>query len=193
MDKSSKCAEPHIARMDLRILWINILLLTGVGLVPFNTALLGRYPLEPTVIIVCGINGVAVSILYNSHWLSPRLRRPAHNETNPETITQRSRIIIVGPTVYALAIIFACISVYTSLGLYVFIIIYYIIFGGKYTHQWHSEVLPSFLASDRGMSDISWEHVSHTFIVIALYNHDLGSMDLGKLEDPHRSMIMPFL
>lgn len=35
----------HIITIDLKTLWINILLLLSVALSPFSTALLGRYPL----------------------------------------------------------------------------------------------------------------------------------------------------
>ena len=102
---SHQNALSHIARIDLKILWINILLLMGVGLIPFSTALLGRYPQEPIAIIAYGINGLVVSLLYNSLWFYPRHRRLAHEEPHPEIITHRSMIVIVGPTFYALAII----------------------------------------------------------------------------------------
>ena len=83
----------------MRVLHQGLLLLMGVGLIHFSTALLGRYPQEPISIIAYGINGLVVSLLYNSLWFYPRHRRLAHEEPHPEIITHRSMIVIVGPTV----------------------------------------------------------------------------------------------
>ncbi len=52
----------HIVTIDLRVLWINILLLLSVALAPFSTALLGRYPLQPIAVLAYGINALIVSI-----------------------------------------------------------------------------------------------------------------------------------
>ena len=122
----------HIETIDLRIVWINILLLLSVGIAPFSTALLGRYPLEPIAVFVYGLNAMAVSTLFNILWFYPRIRQLTHEEPNPEIIAKRSKIVLIGPTVYALAIIFSLIAVEVSLGLYIFVTIFYIIFGGRY-------------------------------------------------------------
>ena len=37
----------HIVKIDLRVLWINIILLLSVAIAPFSTALLRRYPRSP--------------------------------------------------------------------------------------------------------------------------------------------------
>jgi uncharacterized membrane protein len=125
----------HITHFDLRILWFNILLLMGVGLIPFTTALLGRYPTQPVAVIAYGINGVAVTILYNVLSIYPRRQHLAHEEPDRAVTTYRSRVVLVGPVVYSLAVVFAFVSTYVSLALYASITVFYILFGGRYAHQ----------------------------------------------------------
>ncbi len=122
----------HIENIDLKTLWINIILLLSVGLAPFSTALLGRYPLQPIAVIAYGLNALAVSILYNILWFYPRAQRLTHNEPNQEIIAKRSRIVLVGPAVYTLAILFSFLATQISLGLYAFVTVFYIVFGGRY-------------------------------------------------------------
>jgi TMEM175 potassium channel family protein len=122
----------HIAYIDLRTLWVNLLLLLSVGLVPFSTALLGRYPLQPIAVFVYGANALVVSILFNILWFYPRKQHLTHEEPNQEIVAKRSRIVIIGPTVYTLAIIFSFLATEISLGLYAFVTVFYIIFGGRY-------------------------------------------------------------
>ena len=53
----------HITKIDRRLLWVNLLQLMGVGLIPFTTALLGRYPMQPLAVMTYGLNGLAVTAL----------------------------------------------------------------------------------------------------------------------------------
>jgi uncharacterized membrane protein len=124
----------HIENIDLRTLWINLLLLLSVGLVPFSTALLGRYFLQPIAVVAYGLNGLACSILFNILWFYPRMRHLTHEEPNPEIIAKRSKIVLVGPSAYALAIIFSFVATQISLGLYAFVTVFYIVFSGRYFH-----------------------------------------------------------
>lgn len=125
----------HITKMDLRVLWLNILLLMGVGLIPFSTALLGRYPLLPIAIVAYGLNGLAITVLYNILWFDSRRRHLTHQEPSEAITIYRNRVNVVGPSVYVLAMIFAYVSPYVSLALYASVTVFYIIFGGKYAHQ----------------------------------------------------------
>ncbi len=124
----------HIEVINLKVLWINILLLMSIALSPFSTALLGRYPMQPIAVFTYGINALAISILFNVLWFYPRIQRLTHEEPNPEAIAKRSKIALVGPTVYGLATIFSFAATEVSLGLYIFVTAFYIIFGGRYFH-----------------------------------------------------------
>ena len=124
----------HIETVDLKTVWINIILLLSVGLAPFSTALLGRYPLQPIAVIVYGLNALAISTLFNILWFYPRRRKLTHEEPNPKIIAKRSKIVLVGPIVYILAIIFSFVASEISLGLFASVTVFYIIFGGRYFH-----------------------------------------------------------
>jgi uncharacterized membrane protein len=124
----------HIEVVDLKVLWINILLLLSIALTPFSTALLGRYPMQSAAVFTYGLNALATSILFNVLWFYPRIRRLTHEEPNMEAISKRSRIALVGPTVYVLAVAFSFFAPAVSLGLYVAVTVFYILFGGRYFH-----------------------------------------------------------
>jgi len=124
----------HIIQFDLKILWLNIILLMGVGLIPFTTALLGRYPMQPIADVAYGVNGVAVTSVYNFLWYYPRRRHLTHEEPNRAVTIYRNRILLIGPVTYSLATLFAYVSTYISLALFVFITVFYITFGGRYAH-----------------------------------------------------------
>ena len=124
----------HIVTVDLRVLWINILLMLSVALAPFSTALLGRYPLQPIAVQAYVVNALAVSLLFNVLWFYPRIQHLTHDEPNQEIIAKRSKIVLVGPAAYGLAIIFSFFEPEISLGIYAFVTVFYIIFGGRYFH-----------------------------------------------------------
>jgi uncharacterized membrane protein len=124
----------HIEVVDRKVLWINSLLLMAIALAPFSTALLGRYPMQPAAVLTYGLNALVISILFNILWFYPRIQRLTHEEPNPDVITKRGRISIVGPIVYSLAIVFSYTAIEVSLGLYIFVTVFYILFGGRYFH-----------------------------------------------------------
>ncbi|HML02022.1 MAG TPA: TMEM175 family protein [Candidatus Bathyarchaeia archaeon] len=124
----------HITKLDLRTLWLNIFLLLSIGLIPFSTALLGGYPLQALAEATYAINGLATSSLFNILWHYPRMIRLAHEEPDREFVKRRTRVLIVGPVVFSVAIIFAFISTYASLALIVFAAIFYLLLGSRYAH-----------------------------------------------------------
>jgi uncharacterized membrane protein len=92
-------------------------LLLSVGLAPFSTALLGRYTLQLVAVFVYSLNALAISILFDILWFYPRVRHLTHEEPNPEIIAKKSKIVLVGPIAYTLAIIFSFLAPEISLGL----------------------------------------------------------------------------
>ena len=122
----------HIDTVDLGTVWVNLLLLLSVGLAPFSTALLGRYPFQPLAVLAYGINAAAISILFNILWFYPRIQHLTHEEPNPKIIARRSKIVLIGPIIYTLAIIFSFLAIEVSLGLFAFVTVFYVVFGGRY-------------------------------------------------------------
>ena len=73
-------------------------------------------------------------VLFNILWFYPRIQHLTHEEPNPEIIAKRSKIVLVGPIAYSLAIIFSFFAIEISLGLFAFVTVFYIVFGGRYFH-----------------------------------------------------------
>ena len=67
-------------------------------------------------------------------WFYPRTQHLTHEKPNPEVIAKRGKIVLVGPTVYSLAIVLSFVATEVSLGLYSFVTVFYIIFDGRYFH-----------------------------------------------------------
>jgi len=89
----------HIENIDLKTLWINLLLLLSVGIAPFYT---GRYWDLPSAIhckCFLWVKRFAISISFNILWFYPRVQRSTDDEPNPDIILKRSRIVLVGPAV----------------------------------------------------------------------------------------------
>jgi uncharacterized membrane protein len=67
-----------VGKLDGFLIWLNLLYLLAVSFMPFPTALLGRYPMQPIPIIIYGINlivanalGIALGLYLRAH---PELR-----------------------------------------------------------------------------------------------------------------------
>ena len=63
-----------IAKLDGFMIWLNLIYLLAVSFMPFPTALLGRYPLQPIPIVIYGINlivanalGITLSLYLRAH------------------------------------------------------------------------------------------------------------------------------
>ena len=125
----------RIEKFDIKILMINLILLMSVGLIPFSTALLGKYPLVPIANLVYGVNGLGINILYDILWFYPRRRHLISQEPSQTAPVFQLRIAFFGPTVYALAIAFAYVSTYISLALFFSVTAFYIVFAARYAHQ----------------------------------------------------------
>jgi hypothetical protein len=50
---------------------------------------------------------LAFSRLFNILWFYPRIQHLMHEESNPEIIAKRSKVVFVGYMIYNLAIIFS--------------------------------------------------------------------------------------
>lgn len=120
----------YLHRMDRRFQWLNLLLLLGVGAVPFSTALLGKYPLQQPAIIVYGLNFLILAIAYNvlSHKIL-RHHRMDHKEVDMKAINRIYKNNILSVIVYSLSLVMSFASPYISLALFVLMPIYYIING----------------------------------------------------------------
>jgi uncharacterized membrane protein len=125
----------YIAKVDLGLLWLNILFLLTIGFIPFSTALIGRYPLAQIPVIIYGSNLIATGLTLQALWVYSANR----NHLTATTLSERSVatvniLMLIGPLGYAAAIIFAFINTELSLALYTIIPVFYIFLGMRHRH-----------------------------------------------------------
>lgn len=91
-------------RIDLGLVWINILFLMAVCLVPFTTHLVGHYGSEGVSLWLYGGNFALISLLLLAHWRYASWRGLLREEADGELVPLATRQILVGPALYAAAI-----------------------------------------------------------------------------------------
>jgi uncharacterized membrane protein len=96
----------HLIRCaDRTLLWINIVFLMAISFVPFSTALLSAYPLQPSAQTVYGGNLIAIGMILLWHWTYATHRhRLVDPELDDRMIRSVIRRILIGPALFTLAI-----------------------------------------------------------------------------------------
>ncbi|MDA4121783.1 MAG: TMEM175 family protein [Thaumarchaeota archaeon] len=118
----------YIKTLDRPMIWLNILFLLSIGLVPFSTALLGRYPLEQLAVIIYGVNVVGISISMLA-FLSYGVRSGSITLDLPgatiiKTIIGRWRL---GSLIYSSAVLISFVDTELSVIIYVLALCFYVI------------------------------------------------------------------
>src|SRR4029077_8959870 len=82
-----------------------------ISLLPFTTALLGRYPDETVAVIVYALHLEAIGITQYAHWVYV-LRHPelVHAPIDARTERATTLRILVGPAAWAVAMVLALVS-----------------------------------------------------------------------------------
>ena len=127
----------HLIRCaDRTLLWINIVFLMTISFVPFSTALLSAYPLWPSAQTVYGANLIAIGLVLLWHWMYATHR---HRLVDPELDDRMNRFVIrrilIGPALFALAIVLSSLSAVASLILYVVAPLMYVL-PGRVDRHW---------------------------------------------------------
>lgn len=120
----------RIRRADTTLIMLNLLLLAGVTVVPFTTALLARYiptPYAALASLVYGLmwtlNGVAYTLV-----LGYALRRGLTTTDRRSPAARRMfRLYALGPIGYAVGAVFSFVNVYISLVIYCVVVSAYIL------------------------------------------------------------------
>lgn len=124
-----------IHKADRNLLWINILFLLCAGFVPFTTALMGEYWTETLPVVLYGVNLIAVSLAIWVHWAyASHGRRLIAPEIDEGIVRSASRVILLGPVVYAVAIALAWVHTGISIALYGLANLLYIVPRGVHLH-----------------------------------------------------------
>jgi uncharacterized membrane protein len=125
----------YIARVDSRLLWLNILFLLTVGFIPFSTALIGRYPLAQIPVIIYGSNLIGTGLSLQALWVYSANRNQLIAATLSERAVARLNILmLIGTLGYGAAILFAFINTMLSLAIYTIIPVFYIFLAIRRRH-----------------------------------------------------------
>jgi uncharacterized membrane protein len=121
----------QIARVDRRLLMINIVFLMLVAFVPFPTQLLAEHlggPGARVAALTYGVTLMLTAVLYNLLWLYASIgRRLLEESADPVTVRGITRSYIVGPWVYLAATLVAFASPIASAVLYAVIAASYMV------------------------------------------------------------------
>lgn len=125
-----------IRRADRTLLWINLVFLMAISFVPFSTALLSAYPLQPSAQTVYGGNLIAIGMILLWHWsYATHRHRLVDPELDDRMIRSVIRRILIGPALFTLAIASSSFSAVASLVLYVVAPLIYVL-PGKVDQHW---------------------------------------------------------
>ena len=122
----------HIRRSDNTLLVLNLLLLLGVSVVPFPTAVVARhigFPGARTAVILYNITYLVIAIVFNLLWRycisrNHHLLAKDFNRQEVQNITDQ---YAYGPVVYIVCIVLAGFSTRLSLGVNLATAIYFLI------------------------------------------------------------------
>lgn len=115
----------QVKLIDGAFIWLNLVWLLSVSMLPFPTALLGRYPLQPIPLTVYGINLILVNVTgfvilayLQKH---PGLRFIPMSRTE---LRATAPIYVIVNTLYVLAIGAAWFFPWLSYGIYIFVLLW---------------------------------------------------------------------
>jgi TMEM175 potassium channel family protein len=115
----------EIKMIDGAFIWLNLVWLLFVSMLPFPTALLGRYPLQPIPLTIYGINLILVNVT-GFVVLVYFQKRPTLRFTPMSAAELRAiaPIYVIVNTLYAVAIGAAWFFPWLSYGIYVFVLMW---------------------------------------------------------------------
>lgn len=125
-----------IRRSDRGLLWINIIFLLFVVVIPFSTALLGRYPGNHFAILFYGANLILVGVALQTLWTYATTK---HRLVDPALEAQTIRLgtvrLMAVPAIGALSMLITLVSVPLGMTVYVALLIFYS-WPSRWTPYW---------------------------------------------------------
>lgn len=114
----------HVVRTDNSFLVLNLLQLMAIAFIPFPTAVLARALSsgadERTAIAFYGATLFAVGIFVNLMWWYAALARRLLDKTLSDAEIRRiRRVFLVGPTVYAIAILAGLVEPWVAIAIFI--------------------------------------------------------------------------
>jgi len=118
-----------IRRVNRPLLYINIFYLLCVAFVPFSTALLARYPLQPVAVVVYGVTLLLGGVLHYVHWSYAVGHGLVTEEVTPEVAEVMRERISMGIVVYLVATLVGAFLPKAGLVLFAFMPVLYMLPG----------------------------------------------------------------
>jgi uncharacterized membrane protein len=121
----------HVIRTDNGFLVLNLLQLMAIAFIPFPTAVLARAissgSNERIAIVFYGATLLAVGIFVNlMWWYAARRRRLLDKNLSGQDIRRISRLLLVGPAAYAVAILAGLVLPWAALASFIAINIFFL-------------------------------------------------------------------
>jgi uncharacterized membrane protein len=118
----------HLARVNRAALFLNVLQLFFISLLPFTTALLGRYPDETAAVIIYALHLELLGLAQYAHWVY-LLRHPELVHAPIDARTERAVTIriLVGPAAWAVAMLLALVSPRLGYSVFYVVLVGYLI------------------------------------------------------------------
>ena len=118
----------HLARVNRAALFLNVLQLFFISLLPFTTALLGRYPDEAVAVILYALHLEALGLAQYAHWIYV-LRHPELVQSPIDARAARATTIriLVGPAAWAAAMLLALASARLGYAVFYVVLIGYVV------------------------------------------------------------------
>lgn len=117
----------YFARVDRAALFLNVLQLFLISLLPFTTAVLGRYPDEAAAVILYGLHLEAIALTQYAHWVYVRRNPHLGAGVDARVIRAATRRIFIGPVAFAIAMVTALFSPRLAYAVYFAALIAYIV------------------------------------------------------------------
>jgi len=118
----------HLARVNRAALFLNVLQLFFISLLPFTTALLGRYPDEAVAVILYALHLEALGLAQYAHWIYV-LRHPELVQSPIDAKAARATTIriLVAPAAWAAAMVLALASARLGYAVFYAVLIGYVV------------------------------------------------------------------
>jgi TMEM175 potassium channel family protein len=122
----------YVRRADRTLLWINLFFLMFVAVLPFSTAVLGRYERYQTAIVLYSSNLLLVGLTNAVHWAYVTSRRRLVAPDLPSEVVRITMTrILLAPTVALLCIGISYIDVAWAVYFYYAILILYVLLARR--------------------------------------------------------------
>jgi uncharacterized membrane protein len=114
---------------DRTLLWLNLLLLMCIVFLPFPTAIVGKYPLQQSSVVIYGCTVILTGLALEALWLYATIDfRLVDKDISPQLIRTATKKNMTGPIIYICSIGISFFSISVSLLLFLLVPIVYILY-----------------------------------------------------------------